>query len=72
MTDIQRFKAALVTGRSRPDNPEALVRDNGGDYVTYKDCKAITNEAIQIINDLCIQYNHPLPLPLATLERLDV
>ncbi len=33
---MQRFKASLVTG-SWPENPEPLVRDDGGDFVLLQD-----------------------------------
>lgn len=37
---MQRFKAALPTG-NYPGNPEALIRDNNGDFVLYEDVKKI-------------------------------
>lgn len=37
---VQRFKAALTDGYWS-DNPEDLVRDESGDYVTYDDYKKL-------------------------------
>jgi len=34
---MQRFKAALTTGRHDPNNPEDLRRDPNGEYVLYSD-----------------------------------
>ena len=66
---IQRFKPALTTGYW-PDNPEPLVRDTSGDYVKYDDCKALCDEAIEIITEVCTVHN--VPLPMVTLSRLKV
>jgi hypothetical protein len=34
---VQRFKAALLCGQRREDNPEDLLRDDNGEYILYKD-----------------------------------
>ena len=60
---MQRFKAALTSGRQNPNNPEDLVRDKNGEFVKFEDTKEEIQNLRYIVQSL-MEYIDKIPIEI--------